>query len=414
MSYFYGSSHSAKTDYSAYYAELEAKRQQDVQRERAAQDAIDALPTREERLAANRERYRCDEYVTLGDMPLWSATAQELKLAESIGFQPPPVQTQTYAMGGAFHSYGPPPAKVTATDKLRRFAPNPALNAKVSLYRGDITSLEVDAVVNAANESLLGGGGIDGAIHSAAGPLLLEACKPFNGCPTGETRFTPGYKLPALHVFHTVGPMGNGDGLLQSCYQSCLDLLLAKGLRSIALCGVGTGIFGFPLVRATHIALHTVRTFLEAHSDRVDRIVFCVFRAEELAVYEQLLPSYFPLDAGFPSGGLCPDALLLMFNPTDGGMARTNTNMSSASDGEFGFGYGGFGGMGAAAAATTGAAGLRWPGLDSSSDGSWDEAWRRASSNEAGPAAVKAAPTDCSPSEADEFEAQTNDATIKE
>ncbi len=333
MSYFFGAS-SITAHNDAYYAQLEARRQLQLLDDRLEQQRIDALPTAAQRLAANRLRYRCgaDGYATLPDIPRWSTHAKALKVADRIGVQFPPVNTHLYATGGYFHRYGPPSAVVTAADTLRRFPPNDTINDKISLHRGDITSLEVDAIVNAANASLLGGGGIDGAIHAAAGPLLKEACTPLNGCPTGQTKCTRGFKLPARHVLHTVGPMGNGDALLQSCYRTSLGLLRDHGLRSLALCCVGTGIYGFPLRRATHIALHTVRSFMDAHGDDVDRIVFCVFRAEELDVYEKLMPSYFPIDLEFPQGGMCPEDKVLMFNPNDMPVPKDTISTSEATD----------------------------------------------------------------------------------
>ena len=317
-------------------------------------------------------------------------------------------------------------------DCLRRFIPSAALNARVILWRGDITTLEVGAILNAAKESLMGGGGIDGAIHGAAGPLLKEACRVVadqwgGGCPTGQTRLTRGFALPAAYVLHTVGPIGGGDKLLDSCYGSALDTIAAhnaavrslnqkkdanesatngateegekggavavvtaaadgnpkqKGgannktvatvcdssesdveviddeeeeeeedeeigtdsgnfrrsalqaryleslrnninaavdaadeiITSVALCGVSTGIFGFPLVRAAHIALRRVREWLEADSQKEEKessnenetpsglrtVIFCCFNEKEHEVYRQLLPSYFPHSTSFP------------------------------------------------------------------------------------------------------------------
>jgi O-acetyl-ADP-ribose deacetylase (regulator of RNase III) len=334
-------------DHSAYYAEQAARRKQEHDAAVASQAVIDALPTPDQRRESNRLRYKCgDNFLTAAMIPTWTAYSQEVKLLTMLRQQEqhqqqqqhrhdataPPQADSTSVPSAAltsaldaqrstlsFHhntSFSPSPPRVSQVDVLRRFPVAPALNEKVSLFQGDITALEVDAVVNAANESLLGGGGIDGAIHSAAGPLMLEECKGLHGCPTGETRMTKGYKLPAAHVLHTVGPIGRGDGYLVSCYATCLELVLEHQLRTVAFCCVGTGIFGFPLVRAAHIALYTVRTFLEKHTDCVDRIVFCVFRSEELDVYQKLLPSYFPVQDG-DGGAACPDDKLLMFDPND-------------------------------------------------------------------------------------------------
>eukprot|EP01116_Phalansterium_solitarium_P018673 TRINITY_DN5037_c0_g1_i2.p1 TRINITY_DN5037_c0_g1~~TRINITY_DN5037_c0_g1_i2.p1 ORF type:complete len:638 (+),score=231.06 TRINITY_DN5037_c0_g1_i2:95-1915(+) len=178
------------------------------------------------------------------------------------------------------------------------YAVDADLNRKIVLWQGDITTLEVDAVVNAANRSLLGGGGIDGAIHSAAGDELYDECKRLRGCETGSTKITRGYRLPAKYVLHTVGPTNGSAEHLESCYKSILQLVDQHGIRSVALCGVATGIYGFPLVPASRIALQTVRDWLQTGDNRhkVDAIVFCTFLDKELRCYEQLLPHYFPTD----------------------------------------------------------------------------------------------------------------------
>lgn len=186
------------------------------------------------------------------------------------------------------------------TDKKankRLYAPNPEINKKVSIWKGDSTMLEIDAIVNAANSSLLGGGGIDGAIHSAAGSKLRKECATLNGCNTGFTKITKGYRLPAKHVLHTVGPTEEDPIALQSCYSTTLQLVEKYNLKSVAFCCVATGIFGYPLRNASKIALKTIREWLEANENykKVDRLIFVVFLDKEQKCYESLMPKYFPL-----------------------------------------------------------------------------------------------------------------------
>jgi len=146
----------------------------------------------------------------------------------------------------------------------------------------DITTLALDAIVNAANESLLGGGGVDGAIHRAAGPELLEECRKIGGCPTGEARITRGYRLPARHVIHTVGPVWRGGNhaereLLASAYRSSLELALQNSLRTIAFPAISTGVYGFPAGLAAEIAVRTVNEVATLNPGGFDEIVFCCF-----------------------------------------------------------------------------------------------------------------------------------------
>lgn len=175
-----------------------------------------------------------------------------------------------------------------------RFRPSEAANRVICLWRGDITKLEADAIMNAANEGLWAGGGICGAIHKAAGPLLESDCDKIAPCPTGQTRITPGYRLPAKHVLHSVGPTSQDRMSLRSCYRSALDLAAENGLRSVGCCCVSTGIFGFPLEAATHVALGTVRAWLDENPGKLDRVVFVLFLPKEVEAYEQLVPCYFP------------------------------------------------------------------------------------------------------------------------
>ena len=150
---------------------------------------------------------------------------------------------------------------------------------RIEVIQADITTLAVDAIVNAANPSLLGGGGVDGAIHRAAGPRLLEATREIGGCPTGEARLTPGFDLPAKWVIHTVGPVWQGGTVgeapqLASCYRNCLQLAQAHGLRSIAFPAISCGVYGYPLERAVAIAADVVRTWPGA---RPEHVLFCCF-----------------------------------------------------------------------------------------------------------------------------------------
>ena len=164
---------------------------------------------------------------------------------------------------------------------------------KIRLEIGDITKQKVDAVVNAANSTLLGGGGVDGAIHRAAGPKLLEECKTLNGCPTGEAKITKGYNLPAKFVIHTVGPVWNGgnrneDKLLESCYKNSLKLAQETGIKSIAFPAISTGVYSFPSDQAANIAVKTVKEFLEK-DDSIEKVIFVCFDEKTYQCYKNIL-----------------------------------------------------------------------------------------------------------------------------
>ncbi|KAH9954283.1 A1pp-domain-containing protein [Russula dissimulans] len=189
---------------------------------------------------------------------------------------------------------------VTGTDA--RFPFSSTLLDRVSVYRGDITHVQVDAIVNAANTGLLGGGGVDGAIHRAAGPKLLKECRTLGGCPTGEARVTAGYNLPAKHVIHAVGPVYHPRSTraplqLAGCYRISLQLAAEHGLKHIAFPSISTGIYSYPIESATQVAFGEVRKFLDTEQAKeFERVVFVVFSAEDEAVYLRLIPEYFPWD----------------------------------------------------------------------------------------------------------------------
>ena len=164
---------------------------------------------------------------------------------------------------------------------------------RITAEHGDITHANVDIIVNAANSSLLGGGGVDGAIHRAAGPGLLAECRKIGGCPTGAARITGAYNLPHLHVIHTVGPVWRGGGageaaLLATCYRNSLHLARDHAARSIAFPAISTGVYGFPKEAAAEIAVATVREFLEPQTESID-VLFCCFDRATLAIYREML-----------------------------------------------------------------------------------------------------------------------------
>jgi O-acetyl-ADP-ribose deacetylase (regulator of RNase III) len=164
----------------------------------------------------------------------------------------------------------------------------------MEVVEGDITKLKVDAIVNAANESLLGGGGVDGAIHRAAGRELLEECRKIGGCPTGEARITGGYDLPARHVIHTVGPVWHGgdrgeDALLEGCYRTSLALARKAGVKTIAFPAISTGVYRFPADRAARVATKTVADELDQDRGSIEKVIFCTFGADATAAYRQAL-----------------------------------------------------------------------------------------------------------------------------
>ncbi|KAM3423872.1 hypothetical protein BST61_g1268 [Cercospora zeina] len=207
---------------------------------------------------------------------------------------------------------------LTLLYKLNKLAPaaeasshaTSKFNDKISLIQTDITKLGVTAIVNAANESLMGGGGVDGAIHRAAGSKLLEECSTLDGCDTGSAKITNAYgRLPCEKVIHAVGPVykrngvsvedgGNGtnERLLRGCYQTSLDLAAEHGLSSVAFSAISTGVYGYPSREATDVALRTVKEWLETneYAPKIERVVFCQFLNKDQNAYEELVPKYFP------------------------------------------------------------------------------------------------------------------------
>jgi O-acetyl-ADP-ribose deacetylase (regulator of RNase III) len=164
---------------------------------------------------------------------------------------------------------------------------------RIELFKGDITSLKVDAIVNAANSALLGGGGVDGAIHRAAGKELLAECRNLNGCETGDAKITKGYNLPAKFVIHTVGPVWHGGRSgepekLASCYRRSLEVAIENGVKTIAFPNISTGVYGYPKIEAAEIAVKAVLSFLKSNNE-LELVIFCVFDDENFMIYRNLL-----------------------------------------------------------------------------------------------------------------------------
>ncbi|XP_071834503.1 ADP-ribose glycohydrolase MACROD1-like isoform X1 [Apostichopus japonicus] len=262
---------------------------------------------------AEEADWQISEVLTISDLPTWPEYAKALERTEEAN--------NTSAANA-----------------------NTDLSKKIVLWQGDITMLNVDAIVNAANDSLLGGGGVDGAIHESAGPKLLSECETLNGCETGDAKITAAYLLPSQFVVHTVGPKchspdsvvsHHSEMLLTSCYRTCLDKVLEHNefnkrspdtaskdeerpgvsakdddsnasiskrlqrfeppIRSIAFPCISTGIYGYPKEAAAEVALKTIREWLDEHPDELDAVIFCVFLDSDVRNYEKLLPVYFPL-----------------------------------------------------------------------------------------------------------------------
>ncbi|KIP08253.1 hypothetical protein PHLGIDRAFT_104670 [Phlebiopsis gigantea 11061_1 CR5-6] len=198
---------------------------------------------------------------------------------------------------------------VPAATSAAKYKSSGNLLDRVSLYQGTITGLEVDSIVNAANRSLLGAcklntrALVDGAIHAAAGPELVEECRTLDGCNVGDAKITRGYELPSKHVIHTVGPVYSASGvgrcaeLLASCYRRSLEVTAQHNLRHIAFPSISTGVYGYPVEAATLIALEEVRKFMASEDgSKIKRAIFVVWSNQDKEIYEQLIPLYFPLD----------------------------------------------------------------------------------------------------------------------
>ncbi|XP_032820005.2 ADP-ribose glycohydrolase MACROD1 isoform X3 [Petromyzon marinus] len=247
-----------------------------------AKDQLTKLKDMDER----RKYYKCSSnYITLKSLDKWSEKdlhSQDLHSQDKLTELEKP-ETCASTVGG------------------REYEVNHQINDKVSLFKGDITLLEIDAIVNAANSTLLGGGGVDGCIHRSAGSLLKEECRSLGGCSTGKAKITCGYRLPSKYVIHTVGPRVMDSvptpeerKQLDGCYSECLHIVEDKELRSVAFPCISTGIYGFPNEPAARIALETTRNWLEKYHSKVDRIIFCLFLPIDVELYDTLMPVYFP------------------------------------------------------------------------------------------------------------------------
>ncbi|KAI6355229.1 hypothetical protein MCOR25_008300 [Pyricularia grisea] len=221
-------------------------------------------------------------------------------------------------------------AKTVSCNLTKPPPPNKSFNDRIALFHGDITKLMVDAIVNAANETLLGGGGVDGSIHRAAGGGLLRECSKLDGCDTGDAKVTDAYNLPCKKVIHTVGPVYSEkhreecEMLLSSCYTRSLELAVENGCSSIAFPAISTGIYGYPSRRAANAAITAVRKFLESdQGDKISLVVFCCFLQKDMEIYTDKLPLWFP-PVTEESGGVKPKRSMLDVGDDDAKPPTTN------------------------------------------------------------------------------------------
>jgi len=263
-------------------------------------------------LDERRKLYTCgEEFVPLDDIPTWSELQLESQKREQepADYQDTATEkdiendvTDNDTKGAKTEKTSDPAWIKQLEDELakdieeKKVDFNLDLSTKVSVFVGDITRLEIDAIVNAANRSLLGGGGVDGAIHRAAGKLLYMENRDHNGCEEGEAKSSGGYHLPSKFVISTVGPQGEYPEILSNCYHNCLTLLNNNNLKSIAFPCISTGVYGYPNTGACSVALRTVRKWLEEEDNykKIDRVVFCLFLQKDQDIYKKMLPVVFP------------------------------------------------------------------------------------------------------------------------
>lgn len=231
-------------------------------------------------LDEKRTHYRSARYLTLADIPSW------------CDFNNPAT-----SVSGTYGRFSPTD-RSPELGRQTSFVPNveEEFNKRISVVRNDITTLEVDAIVNAANSSLLGGGGVDGSIHRAAGVDLKEECRTLGGCNAGDSKITGGYHLPAKYVIHTVGPKGQNPQILRSCYNRCFQIFDEYNLRSIAFPCIATGVYGYPQNAASLVALEATRRYLQ-NTDRlvkIERIIFCTFLQSDFDLYCNNISRFFP------------------------------------------------------------------------------------------------------------------------